>query len=74
MRYMGDAVPGLNETLKQQMIAAAPNMTDGQAQDLSEIVEATHYGKNLKWTRYGVGAIVGALVGAVLISKFKKKR
>lgn len=84
MRYdnrMGDVAPNLfgggffpNEGAKAQALAMAPQMTDGQAGDLLEVVDATNLGSRTKWMRYGLGAAVGIVVGAVVASRMGKKK
>jgi ElaB/YqjD/DUF883 family membrane-anchored ribosome-binding protein len=75
MRYMGDvSLATMDQATKSQLLALAPMMTDGQAQDIAEIVEATNYGKNQRWLRLGIGAAFGLVLGVVGSRVLGKKR
>ncbi len=75
MRYMGDLSTGtLDETTKRQLLALAGNMTDGQASDLAEVVDATSFGQRQRWTRMGIGAALGVVVGVIGSRALGKRR
>lgn len=80
MRYMGAMgdnpplqIPGLppsggaplDPALKAQLLAAAPNIPQAQAQDLFDVADATTVGQSTKWMRIGLGAAGGLVLGLV---------
>ena len=59
---------GLDPSQKQQFIDLAPSVPDDRAEDLADIVDATHYGNRLKWTRYAIGAVVGGVAAVFVLT------
>jgi hypothetical protein len=56
----------LDPQTKAVLLALAPQMPDSNAADLQDILDATPYGKNQRWMRYGIGAAAGLVVGVVI--------
>lgn len=57
--------PVLDPQTKAVLLAMAPQMPDGNAADLQDILDATPYGKHQRWMRYGIGAAAGFVLGVV---------
>ena len=79
MRYMGDftqlfAFPGqpLPPQVKAELLLKMPTLTDAQAEDLTDLADATSYGARTTRWRYGIGAAVGIGLG-LLVAKLARK-
>lgn len=64
--------PVLDAQTKAVLLALAPQMPDGNAEDLQDILDATPYGKRQRWIRYGVGAVAGFVVGVTVAKAVRK--
>jgi ElaB/YqjD/DUF883 family membrane-anchored ribosome-binding protein len=76
MRYMGYplelenamTVGPMDPTLKAQMLAQMPGLSDEKGHDMLDLADATNYGKRQRWIRIGGGAAAGLVLGLLLAS------
>ena len=81
MRYMGDAISDALQNVsldvtgaaKAQLIAQAALLPDDRAAVLVECADASSFGHKVMLQRYGIGAAIGAVVGAAAVYLLKKK-